>query len=290
MDAVLLQRCEPEVYYRRFLDDGVRPDGRAPHDRRAAQLQRGAIGSAHGSASVRLGLSTAVAGVRAEITESIPELPAHGQVMVSIEFPPLCSAVFRERQRALSLSTFLSNALTDILNSANVFDHLQLGIREGQVFWNLHLQVVCLNHDGNAFDLCLLAALAALEDTVLPALAEDPLPISGMPVRFVEAAVGSAGAIVCQGRSVKLVCRPLPVTFTKLPGEHWALDPSAEEEALGPSVSLCLVGGKWLVFHPGGGGEVERFLSELMPVARTCVGALTDLLGTAKNDVSSLVA
>ena len=28
----------------------------------------------------------------------------------------------------------------------------------------LHLHIVCLNYDGNAFDLCLLAAVAALED------------------------------------------------------------------------------------------------------------------------------
>ena len=28
----------------------------------------------------------------------------------------------------------------------------------------LHLHIICLNYDGNAFDLCLLAAVAALEE------------------------------------------------------------------------------------------------------------------------------
>ena len=28
----------------------------------------------------------------------------------------------------------------------------------------LHVHIICLNYDGNAFDLCLLAAIAALED------------------------------------------------------------------------------------------------------------------------------
>merc|ERR1712232_408145 len=60
-----------------------------------------------------------------------------------------------------------------IFNSAHVFDPTVLDILEAEVVWVLYVDVVCLNHDGNAFDLCLLAALAALEDTSLPALVEE---------------------------------------------------------------------------------------------------------------------
>lgn len=35
---------------------------------------------------------------------------------------------------------------------------------EGEASWVLHVHIICLNYDGNAFDLCLLAAIAALED------------------------------------------------------------------------------------------------------------------------------
>lgn len=31
----------------------------------------------------------------------------------------------------------------------------------------LHVHIICLNYDGNAFDLCLLAAIAALEEFML---------------------------------------------------------------------------------------------------------------------------
>ena len=75
-----------------------------------------------------------MAGVRAQVTEAVPELPARGTVVVGVELPALCSADFRERDRRTALSTFLSSALTDILNSPQVFDAAQMDIREGEVY------------------------------------------------------------------------------------------------------------------------------------------------------------
>jgi len=283
MDALLLQKFHPEEYHRRFLADGVRPDGRAPATRRPSRLQPAALAAAFGSASVRLGGSSAVAGVRAECTEASPDLPALGHVTATVELPPLCSSAFRDRHVAAGTSTFLASALNDVLNSPHVLDAAQLHIREGELYWTLHVHVVCLNYDGNAFDLCVLAALAALEDTFLPALGEGSVaPSEGAgPLRLVALPTGSPGA-VSEARQLLLKSRPLPVTFARLPGDVWVLDPSAGEEALGASVSLCLVGGRWLVYHRGGGATAERFLSELMPLARGSVPALAELLDGAR--------
>lgn len=275
MEAELLQRFQPEEYIRGYLADGVRPDGRLLRERRKARLQRSTFASADGSASVRLGDSAAVAGVRAQVTEAVPELPARGNIVVGVELPPLCSASFRERNRREALSTFLSSALSDILNSPQVFDAAQLDIREGEVFWVLQVHVVCLNYDGNAFDLCLLAAIASLEDALLPTLGEG-VGKADEPGRLVAIASGSANAVF-EGRRLALVSRPLPVTFAQLPGDHWVLDPSSQEEEHGASVSLCLVGSRWLVQHQGG-ANMDRFLSELMPLARSAVPELTRLL------------
>lgn len=281
MEAALLQQFNPEEFHRRFLTDGLRPDGRAPRQRRPARLRASALtGSAHGSASARLGRSAAVAGVRAEVVEASPDLPALGHVTASVELPPLCSASFRDRHAAAGISTFLASALSDVLNSPHVLDAAQLHVREGELFWALHVHVVCLNYDGNAFDLCMLAALAALEDTSLPALGEAPAAGSASAAvqrRLVEVPAGAAGA-VAEARQVALKSRPLPVTFAQLPGEVWVVDPSGGEESLGATVSLCLVGGKWLVYHQGGGANADRVLSELMPVARSCMPVLTELL------------
>lgn len=278
MDAVLCRRFRPEEYHRRFLEQGLRPDGRAARERRRCSLQRGPVTCAHGSASVRLGRSAAVAGVRAEVAEAVQDTPARGLVTVSVELPRLCAAAFRDRQRTAGVSAFLSSALSEVLGSPDVLDPLQLDIREDELCWCLHVSVVCVSYDGNAFDLCLLAALAALEDTSLPALAlaGGPQP-EGVPGRLCEAAPGSQ-EVVSAARRVRLKARPLPVTFARLPGDAWVLDPSAAEEELGASASLCLLGERWRVCHQGGGAGAERFLSELMPAAREAAAALEVLL------------
>ena len=90
-----------------------------------------------------------------------------------------------------------------------------------------HLSVVCLNYDGNIFDLCLLSALAALEDTVLPSLGEGDAK-ADEPGRLVEVPSGSQSAIF-EGRRMALISRPFPVTFAQMPGGHWVLDPSGQE-------------------------------------------------------------
>lgn len=281
MDAALHQRFNPKEYYRRFLEYGVRPDGRPLHGLRRSHLHRSAIGSAHGSASISFGQSAFVAGVRAEVTEAAPELPVCGHIAVTVDLPALCASSFREKHRSLGHSTFLSTALVDILNNSRVFDPAQLLVRDGELFWVLHIHVICLNFDGNAFDLSLLAAVAALEDTILPALAMDQSPGSNDSRRLVEAPVDAVN-VVSESRRVLLASRPLPMTFAQLAGQQWVLDPCAAEEGLGTSVSLCLVGGRWLVFHQGGSAEVERFVGELMPMARSCVHVLTKLLDAAR--------
>lgn len=276
MDPVLFQRFHPEEYYRSVLADGVRSDGRKFQERRKLLLQQKAVGSAHGSASIRIGQSAAIAGVRAEVTEATPDVPASGHIAVSVELPALCSSTFREKNRSLGQSTFLSNAISEIFNSARVFDPAQLTIRTGELCWVLHATVICISYDGNLFDLCTMAVLSALEDTQLPALAEESSK-ADVSSRLVVVPPGVAGTLV-EKKHVKLLSRPLPVTFAQLPGEHWVLDPSAVEESLGSSVSLCLVGGHWLVYHQGGSTDSSRILAELMPAVRADVQQLVEVL------------
>lgn len=278
MDAALCARFHPEEYHRQFLADGLRSDGRAPHERRSAKVLAAALSSTRGSSSARLGASAAVAGVRAEVTEAQPDLLASGHIVATVELPALGSSAFRERQRTGGITTFLSNALTEILNSSQVFDPKQLQIKEGELYWVLHVHIVCVNYDGNAFDLSLLSALAALEDTRLPALGEGPM--AGGLSRLVEVA-GDHAQRVADARRLKLLSRPLPASFTLLAGQHWVLDPCTSEEGLGASVSLCLVGGKWLVYHQGGGASADQVLGELMPAARASVGELSKVLDAA---------
>jgi exosome complex component RRP43 len=84
LKASIFQRLHPRAYLERFLSEGFRPDGRpilspssspSPDDLsefRDINVNVGSIQTANGSALVRVGNTTVVCGVKAEIAE--PEL------------------------------------------------------------------------------------------------------------------------------------------------------------------------------------------------------------------------
>lgn len=96
LQASTFQRLHPRAYYERFLAENVRPDGRelsawrdisvnvgapgisfplGPAQRR---LYTGSVSTANGSALVRLGNTTIVCGVKAEIAEPELDIPDQG--------------------------------------------------------------------------------------------------------------------------------------------------------------------------------------------------------------------
>lgn len=72
MQAATFKRLHPVAYLERFLSEYIREDGRAFEQAREVQCNVGAITTAAGSALVRLGQTTIVCGVKAEIAK--PEL------------------------------------------------------------------------------------------------------------------------------------------------------------------------------------------------------------------------
>src|SRR6267142_1044843 len=78
VDAQIFQRLHPKAYLERFLADQFRPDGREPSEWRDLFVHVGSISTADGSALVRLGETTIVCGVKAEIAEPDLEQPTEG--------------------------------------------------------------------------------------------------------------------------------------------------------------------------------------------------------------------
>lgn len=96
LNASTFQRLHPRVYLERFLSENARPDGRSPGGWRDVTVNvgkprflliymffritlplTGSISTADGSALVRVGDTTIVCGVKAEIAE--PELDRSGE-------------------------------------------------------------------------------------------------------------------------------------------------------------------------------------------------------------------
>ncbi|KAG1052157.1 hypothetical protein G6F43_005686 [Rhizopus delemar] len=137
---------------------------------------RNAISTANSSAMVRLGGTTVVCGIKAEVSEPKVDTPNRGFLVPNVELPPLCSSKFKAgppSEKAQVLSEFIHQTLL----KSNVFPLESLCIEEGKAVWVLYADIVCLNYDGNVLDASLLALATALKDLKLPKAEVTPAMI-----------------------------------------------------------------------------------------------------------------
>lgn len=74
----IFERIKPDEYFRRFIEESVRPDGRSLHTFRPTSIRQGAISTANGSAMVRIGGTTVICGIKAEVAEPRVDRPKEG--------------------------------------------------------------------------------------------------------------------------------------------------------------------------------------------------------------------
>lgn len=165
--AQIFQRLHPHAYLDRFLIEGVRPDGRTPDEWRDVFINVGSISTADGSALVRIGGTTIVCGVKAEIAEPELDIPDQGFLVPNIDLPAICSPKFKPGPPSEEAQV-LSERLNAALISAQLLPLTTLCIAPGRSVWCLYVDATCISYDGNVFDAALLAMVAALRNTTLP--------------------------------------------------------------------------------------------------------------------------
>ncbi|KAF4619699.1 hypothetical protein D9613_004763 [Agrocybe pediades] len=119
----------------------------------------GSISTAEGSALVRMGATTVVCGVKAEVAEPELDKDNEGFLVPNLDLPAMCSPKFKPGPPSEE-----AQVLSDRLNQALV----ALVIHPGKAVWVIYVDATCINYDGNAFDATLLAMVAALKNTTLP--------------------------------------------------------------------------------------------------------------------------
>lgn len=95
MEAAAYKRLYPHEHYGRFLAEHTRPDGRPLGRPRPSSVARGVVTTAHGSALVKIGRTTALAAVKAEPVGPALDAQGEGILEVTVELPPMCSATGR---------------------------------------------------------------------------------------------------------------------------------------------------------------------------------------------------
>ncbi|KAH6915988.1 ribosomal protein S5 domain 2-type protein [Coprinopsis sp. MPI-PUGE-AT-0042] len=232
LKASIFQRLHPRAYLERFLSEGFRPDGRPisspssssspedPSEFREVNVNVGSIQTANGSALVRVGNTTVVCGVKAEIAE--PELDEgdKGFLVPNIDLPALCSPKFKPGPPS-DEAQVLSERLNEVLVSSNILPLQSLCIEPKKSVWTLYVDAICINYDGNAFDAALIAMVLALKNTRLP------------KARYEE----HSGLTLCsrkESEKIPLIIEttPFAMTFGVFDGTHILSDPSAFEEPL----------------------------------------------------------
>ncbi|KLO14512.1 hypothetical protein SCHPADRAFT_903189 [Schizopora paradoxa] len=227
LQATVFQRLHPRTYLSRFVEEGFRPDGRELGDWRDISVNVGSISTANGSALVRMGDTTIVCGVKAEIAEPDLDAPEEGFIVPNIDLPALCSPKFKPGPPT-DEAQVLSEHINDVLLSTDILPLSSLCIAKGKAAWVLYVDAICINYDGNAFDATLLAIVAALQNVKLP------------KAKYNE----ETGKTTCSRKELEpLHINRLPVsmTFGFFDSSHILSDPSSFEEPLLDSTLSVIV-------------------------------------------------
>ncbi|RPD67466.1 ribosomal protein S5 domain 2-like protein [Lentinus tigrinus ALCF2SS1-7] len=218
LKALTFQRLHPRTYLERFVAENVRPDGRDFGEWRDISVNVGSISTADGSALVRLGSTTVVCGVKAEIAEPELDRPKEGFLVPNLDLPAICSPKFKPGPPT-DEAQVLSDRLNEVLVSSGVVPTSSLCIEPGKAVWVLYVDATCINYDGNAFDATLLAMVAALKNTKLPKARYDEV----------------RQKTVCSRKNrepLQIGRLPTSYSFGIFDGTHLLADPTSFEEPL----------------------------------------------------------
>ncbi|WWC65487.1 uncharacterized protein I303_108105 [Kwoniella dejecticola CBS 10117] len=269
--AEVFKKLHPSQYLSRFLNKGYRPDGRKLKAWRDVSINVGSVSTAHGSSLVRMGDTTMVCGIKAEIAEPTAQAPNEGYVVPNIDLPALCSPNFKPGPPGDEAQTY-SNWLNDLLVSSSTLPPSSLVIASGKAVWVIYIDVVCINYDGNAFDAAVLAVMAALKNTRLPKAKYDE----------------ETARTICSRTEIyplQLGSIPLSCSFGIFDSTHLLPDPSSYESPLLPttiSIALDEDNNACLIRQEGLGGTQgktgERVLGEAWTIAEGRIKELREIL------------
>ncbi|EER00905.1 Exosome complex exonuclease RRP43, putative [Perkinsus marinus ATCC 50983] len=239
MNAALLEATDPRGFLLKHLNAGVRPDGRADPPFSSRKIS---ATSSEGKSTVRIGENCATCVVHPLLGEPLSSMPRQGRLTVSVDLPP---AADQSRRQAQQVSSWVATKVGSILQMGpEVFDPSQLCVVEGQVVWQLHLVITVLSVDGSLMDVCMRAAVEALQSVQLPALfAGEALSDRAADVNIASITTAPMGRELTQAHGVVMGSIPGSTTLALLSDDKtWLLpDPTAsEEQACGGAVIIVV--------------------------------------------------
>lgn len=232
-------------YYKDYLENNIRPDGRDIGDLRPLAINFDSIKTADGSAIVKIGNSTVVCGIKAELAAAKPTEPEKGYLIPNIEISPLSSPKYRPGPPSEEAQVYSCSLADAILNSGCV-NLKDLCITKEKLVWALYCDLICLDHDGCVFDASVIALVAALHTLKLPKIKHNP-DTDEREVLEDEERV-----------SLSLSSIPVTTSFAVICGKIIA-DPTAEEETIATStITITICNSTLSYINKSGGDPLEQ--------------------------------
>ncbi|XP_076178085.1 exosome complex component RRP43 [Ptiloglossa arizonensis] len=210
----------PVKYLQDHLTQGIRPDGRQFLSFRPISVNISSITHADSSSIFKIGNTTVVCGIKAELATPKTEFNECGYIIPNIELSPLCSPKFRPGPPS-DQAQVISKTIENILKNSAAVDLKDLCICKGKLVWVLYCDLLCINYDGSVIDACIGALTGALNTLCLPEIVYN---------------VTTENIFVHSTKKIQFPIKALPVsiTFAVFDDQLLIADPTDEEE------SLCL--------------------------------------------------
>jgi exosome complex component RRP42 len=261
---------------REFIEDllrkGERVDGRALDQYREISIEANVVpAKAEGSALVRIGDTSVVAGVKVLVGEPYPDSPDEGVTMVTAEMSPIASPLFElgpPKEDAIELARVVDRGVRE----SETVDAKGLCIEEGKKVYMVFADVYPLEYDGNLIDASSIAVNAALLTTKFPEMKMEDKKV------------------VATGNMMKLPIKNIAIehTVSKI-GEKLILDPTLREEFVQDCRLTMAVDQKdnFTALQKGGGiGPMSLDLvDQAMGMALDNAKTIKDLIQAAAKDV-----
>jgi exosome complex component RRP42 len=196
-----------------LLGKGERLDGRGFNEYRDIEIEANVVpAKAEGSALVKLGDTSVVAGVKVLVGEPYPDSPDEGVTMVSAEMSPIASPLFElgpPKEDAIELARIVDRGVRE----SGMVDSKGLCIEEGKKVYMVFADLYPLEYDGNLIDASSIAVNAALLTTKFPEMKIED------------------NEMVATGEILSLPVSNLAIEHTVVKiDEHLIMDPILKEE------------------------------------------------------------
>ena len=195
-----------------LLQEGKRIDGRALDEIRPLSIDIDVVPHANGSARVRLGDTEIVSGVKVQPDRPFPDMGDKGIFMCTAEILPLAhpsAETGPPQPDVIELARVVDRGIRE----SGMIDLSQFVLEKDKSVIGLFADSVVTDHDGNLFDACSYASVAAIITSKIPKWEmKDDIPV----------------LIENQESDAPITTIPISVTMGRI-GEFIIVDPNIDE-------------------------------------------------------------